>query len=98
MPCSVQLLLLIHGSWHSVLTISVRDFHLFTTCPLKWLTFLRYAIYGRKGILKDDLEGPEIADYTIGVESINDYYYYVAQGKSSRFIVESFDILYHVDR
>lgn len=87
MPCCVQLLLLIHGSWHSVLIIPVRDFHLFTTCPLKWLTFLGYAIYGRKGFLKADLEGPEIADYTIGVESLNDYYYYVAQGKSSPLLL-----------
>lgn len=60
-------LLLIHGSWHSILTIPVGDFHHFTTCPLRWLMFLGYAIYGRKGTLKAAMEGPELDDYTIDV-------------------------------
>ena len=85
MPCDVQLLLSIHGSWHSVLTIPVGDFHLFTTCPLKWLMFLGYTIYGRQGILKAEAEGPELDDYTIDVGSLNDRYFYVAQCKSQAF-------------
>jgi hypothetical protein len=84
---SVQLLFLIHGSWLSFLTIPTGDFQLFTTCPLRWLTFLGYAIYGRQGILKVDEEGPELDGYTIDVGNLNDRYYYVAQGKSSFLIV-----------
>jgi hypothetical protein len=49
--------------------------------------FLGYAIYGRQGILKADVEGPEVHDYSINLESLNGHYYYVAQGKSSLLIV-----------
>ncbi|KAF8798393.1 hypothetical protein BYT27DRAFT_7018030, partial [Phlegmacium glaucopus] len=68
---SIQLLLLIHGSWYSILTIPVGDFHLFTTCPLRWLTFLGYAIYGHQGKLKAKVDGPELDDYTIEAGSLN---------------------------
>ena len=86
MSTSVQLYLLIHGSWHSVLTIPVEDFPIFTTSPLRWLMFLGYTIYGRQGTLRAEEEGPELDDYyTIDV-GLNDRYYYVAQGKSSLFI------------
>jgi hypothetical protein len=93
MTHSVQLWLLIRGSWRSILTIPVDDFHLFTTCPLRWLQFLGYTIYSRKGTLKADVKGPELDDYTIDVESLNNHYHYVAQGNSSLLIV--IDILYH---
>jgi hypothetical protein len=92
MTRSVQLWLLIRGSWRSILTIPVGDFHLFTTCPLRWLMFLGYTIYGRQGTLKADVEGPEPDDYTINVGTLNNHYYYVAQGNSSLLIV--IDILY----
>jgi hypothetical protein len=49
--------------------------------------FLGYMIYGRQGTLKTDVEGPELDDYTIDVGSLNNHYYYVAQGDSSLFIV-----------
>jgi hypothetical protein len=91
-PRSVQLCLLIRGSWRSILSIPVGDFRLFTTCPLRWLIFLGYTIYGRQGTLKTDVEGPELDDYTIDVGSLNNHYYYVAQGDSSLLIV--IDILY----
>lgn len=50
------------------------------------VTFLGYAIYG---ILKADMEDPELDNYTISVESLNDHYYYVAQGKSSFSLLNS---------
>lgn len=92
MTRSVQLWLLIRGSWRSILTIPIDDFHLFTTCPLRWLMFLGYTIYGRKGKLKVNSEGPELDDYTIDVGSLNNHYFYVAEGNISLLIV--LDILY----
>ena len=92
MTRNVQLWLFIRGSWLSILTIPVGDFHLFTTCPLRWLMFLGYTIYGRKGKLKVDVEGPELDDYTIDVEILNNHYFYVAEGKLSLLTV--LDILY----
>ena len=90
--CSVQLWLFVHESWCSILTIPVGDFHLFTTRLLRWLMFLGYTIYGRQGTLKADVQGPELDDYTIDVGSLNNHYYYVAQGNSGLLIV--IDILY----
>jgi hypothetical protein len=92
MTRSVQLWLLIHGSWRSILTIPVSDIHLFTTRPLGWLMFLGYTIYGRQGTLQADPEGPELDDYTINVGSLSDHYYYVAQGNSNLLVVT--EILY----
>jgi hypothetical protein len=87
MPRCVQLWLLIHKSWRSILTIPIGDFHRFTTCPLRWLMFLGCTIYGRKGTLKADPEGPELDNYTIDVGNLNDHYYYVAQGNSTLLVM-----------
>jgi hypothetical protein len=54
--------------------------------------FLGYTIYGWQGMLKTDVEGPELDDYTIDVGSLNNHYYYVVQGDSSLLII--IDILY----
>ena len=74
----VQLWLLIHGSWHSI-PISVNDFHLFTTYPLRWLIFLGYTIYGCQGTLKANPEGPELDNYMVDVGNSNNHYYYIVQ-------------------
>ena len=61
------------------LSIPLDKCRIFSVNPLKWLRFLGFAIYGREGYLSTSEAGPEIDDYTAGIEVRS--YYFILEGK-----------------
>jgi len=79
---TVQLWLKIDSDsdWFSALIIPIDEFINFTLRPLKWLRFLGFTIFGQ-GVLYISPNGPEVDDYMLGLESLQDNYYYYSPGK-----------------
>jgi hypothetical protein len=61
------------------LSIPLDKCSTFAINPLKWLRFLGFAIYGREGYLSTSEAGPEIEDYTAGIEAR--LYYFISEGR-----------------
>jgi hypothetical protein len=85
LPASVHLWIKskVGGDWFTILEIPPRDFTLYTLRPLKWLRYLGFVIYGRKGVLYRCPGGSPVVDYDVeDVEDLLEHYYYFSERKS----------------
>ena len=79
MSTSVTLWLAVSGNTELALSIPITKCEELALNPLKWLRFLGFIISGQEGYLSLSDAGPDIGNYTIGIEP--QAYYFISQGE-----------------
>ncbi len=74
------------GDWKDLLTIPESEFAQFSLRPLKWLTFVGYAISGTTGRLSLDGTTAIGMDDLNGNQPLADRYYYIFDGAVLLFL------------
>ncbi|PVF97562.1 hypothetical protein CPB86DRAFT_815430 [Serendipita vermifera] len=76
----ITLWLQIVGEWVPVLCIPREVVMNFTTWPVRWILYLGFALYGRKGILTEGPNSGEVKDYELdGVNCLKMHYFYYSE-------------------
>lgn len=78
-------LMLPFDKYRRALSIPLHDSQRFSVCPLAWLCYVAYTIYGRQGHISISPAGPAIDYHAVDIQPLK--YYYVSKGASCLIVL-----------